>query len=117
MAKKKKQPSLTDEELMGMINGACKKFEGDTYLLESAIGALVWGRVVGWHALRLMHSSRTFKRYEEVFGVKFREVLPAQTDQSERMRGIKLMNDAGKFWQVITAGLIPAKEAAIAEPA
>jgi hypothetical protein len=103
--------SLSDDDLLEIVKNACYEWEGDCTVFESAVGALCWGRVVGWHGLRLMHSSRTFKRYEEALGVKFRDVLPDRTAHSNRMNGIRLAEDMGKFWQVITAGMVPAKDA------
>lgn len=103
--------SMSDERLMEIIMEACHQFEGDSSVLETAIGALCWGRVVGWHGLRLMHSSRTFKRYEEILGIRFRDELPERTVHSTRMNGIKLAENLGKFWQVITAGQVKAKDA------
>jgi hypothetical protein len=116
MATPKFKP-LTRDQTWKIITEACEKYSGDCAILESAIGALIFGQSVGWHALRLMHSGRTFKRYEEILGIKFREVLPSQTPTSERMQGIRLMNQAGKFWQVVTAGLVSARDAAQADPA
>lgn len=98
--------------MLAIIERACKEFSGDCAVLSSAIGALVWGRVVGWQPLRLMHTGRTFKRYEEILGVKFREVLDPTTDQSERMHGYRMMKKIGKFWQAVSSGKVPARDAA-----
>ena len=117
MARKLRGDNPTDREMLRIIDEAVNEFEGDAAVLESAIGALVVGRVVGWKALRLMHNGRTFKRYEEVLGVKFRDVLDEVTDQSERMMGYKLAQKMGKFWQAVSSGLIPAREAAAMERA
>lgn len=112
---KEKKVELGDERLLKIIRDACDEYEGDCTVLESAIGALVWGRVVGWHGVRLMHSGRTFKRYEEILKVRFKEVLPARTKSSNRMHGIRLADNVGRFWQAVTSGLVPAREAAIAD--
>src|SRR5687767_1343003 len=101
---------LSDEEMLKIIQKACDEYDGDFTVLESAIGALVCGRLIGWHALRLMHSGRTFKRYEDILFVKFRDVLQARTSQSNRMRGIRMADKLGKFWQVVTAGQVSARE-------
>src|SRR5688572_15557878 len=106
---------MTDDEMLRIMDEACQEFEGDCSVLESALGALVFGREIGWHALRLMHSGRTYRRYEEILGVRFREVLQERTKQSERMMGIRMADKLGKFWQVVTAGQVSAREAAIAE--
>lgn len=110
-----KPKSMSDKRLLEIIEKACYEFEGDCTVLESAIGALVWGRVVGWKAIRLMHSGRTFKKYEEILFIKFKDELPEMTESSERMHGIRLLKKVGKYWQAITAGLISARDAAVAE--
>jgi hypothetical protein len=109
------QESLSDPKLVEIIKDACTRFQGNCAVLESAIGALCWGRVVGWHGVRVMHSSRTMRAYEKILGVKFREVLPPTTDHSERLAGIRMAKSLGKFWQVITAGMVPADEGRIAK--
>jgi len=104
---------MSDEKLLEIIAKAVEEFEGDCTVLESAIGALVFGREVGWQAIRLIHAGRTFKRYEQILGIKFREVLQERTDTSRRVTGIRMADSLGKFWQVVTAGMVPASKAKI----
>lgn len=73
----------------------------------------VWGRVVGWQPLRLMHAGRTFKHYERILNVKFKEELEPTTNESERMNGYWLAKKVGRFWQAVTSGLVSGREAAI----
>ncbi len=108
-----KQKRVSDEKLLEIIEKASDNFEGDFTVLESAIGALIVGRTVGWHGLRVCHSGRTFHRYEEILDIKFREVLPDRTEQSTRLRGVRMADKIGKFWQAISAGMIPAREAKV----
>lgn len=111
----------SEKDMMDIIRKAITDYRGDSSILESAIGALVWGRHIGWHGLRLMHSGRTFKRYEDALGIKFKDVLPTRTDKSRRLNGIryldKISETVGKFWQVVTARMVSAKEAALVEAA
>ena len=112
MAKKPRGDRPTDKRILEIVEKACFEFTGDCGILEAAIGALFWGRVVGWQPLRLMHTGRTFKKYEEILGIKFKDELDATTDQSERMHGYRMMKKIGKFWQAVSSGTIPAREAA-----
>jgi len=106
------EKALSDQKLLEIIKNACHEAEGDCGVLESAVGALCWGRVVGWHGLRTMHSSRTMKRYEKYLRIKsFKTVLPARTEHSIRMYGIVLADKFKKFWQAISGGLVPAGKA------
>jgi hypothetical protein len=106
---------MTDEEMLRIMDQACQEYEGHCSVLESALGALVLGREIGWQALRLMHSGRTYRRYEGILGVRFRDVLEERTKQSDRMMGIRMADKLGKFWQVVTAGQVPARRAGIAK--
>jgi len=105
------EQSLSDERLLEIIKDACYDGKGDCTVLESAIGALCFGREVGWHGLRTVHSSRTMRRYEGVLGVKFKDVLPDRTRHSPRLWGIVLADKFGKFWQAIAAGKVSSQEA------
>ncbi len=106
---------MTDAQMMKMIEHAWDKYEGDVTILESAVGALVLGRQIGWHGVRVIHSRMTYNRYEKILDVKFKEVLPPRGPESERLNGIRLIDKIGKFWQAISSGLISAKEAAQVE--
>jgi hypothetical protein len=104
---------MSDAELLRKIAKAWAAYEGDVTLLESAIGALVLGREVGWHGIRVMHSRGTFNKYERILKLRFREVLAARGPDSRRLHGIWLIEKLGKFWQALSGGLISAKEAAL----
>ncbi len=104
---------LTDERFLEIVKRAVNSFEGYADTVESAVGALAFGRRYGWQALRLIHSGRTFRKFEEVLDLKFRDVLPERTRYSRKVAGIRLADAAGKFWQVVTAGMVPAREAKI----
>src|SRR5580658_2524228 len=104
---------MSDPELLKTIGEAWKEYEGDVTVLESAIGALVLGRDLGWHGVRVMHSRGTFNKYERILGIKFKEVLPPRGPQAHRLCGIRMLDKIGKFWQALSGGLISAKEAAM----
>ncbi len=102
---------LSDGELMRIIDEACKKFQGDATVLESAVGALVLGRKFGWQGIRVMHSRVTYEKYEEKLGIEFAKVLPERGPDSERLAGIRIADKLGQFWRAISGG-VSAKEAA-----
>jgi hypothetical protein len=103
---------LTDGKMLAIIDKAWEGYHGDVTVLNSAIGALVMGRRVGWHGIRVMYSRVTYNRYERLLGIKFRDVLPERGPDAERLRGIRIIDSIGKFWQAISSGLVSAKEAA-----
>jgi hypothetical protein len=98
--------------MIEIIDNAWKEYEGDVTVLNSAIGALVMGRHVGWQGIRVMYARATYNRYERILGIKFRDELPERGPDAKRLRGIRIIDGIGKFWQAISSGLISAKEAA-----
>src|SRR4051794_12493057 len=105
-----KKPKLSDEQMLKTIEQAVESYKGPVAVLESAVGALVIGREFGWHVLRLIHSSRTFKNYEEILDVKFRDVLPARGPSADTVRGIQVADKIGKFWQALAGGQLTGTE-------
>jgi hypothetical protein len=103
----------SDEKIMAIVRKAMEDYRGDASILEGAIGALLWGRHVGWQGIRLMHAFYTIQRYERILGVKFRDVLPERTDKSRRMNGVRLADAFERFWQAVSSGTITTRKAAI----
>lgn len=102
---------LSDERMIEICEKALKNYKGNVQILESAIGALVMGRMLGWHVLRLIHSSRTYSSYEKILGVKFKEILPPRTKESTSVYGIRMADGIGKFWQALAGGMLATQEA------
>ena len=93
------------------IENAMQEFSGDMTVLESAIGARIVGHRFGWQALRVIHATRTLRKYEEVLGIKLRDVIPERTDDSRRVNGVRVADTFDKFWQAISSGKLSAKDA------
>jgi hypothetical protein len=112
---------VTDEKMMKIIREAWANYGGhlgdDCSVLMSAIGALVFGREVGWKGIRVCMSASTFRKYEKILGIRFRDVVPERTSESTRIVGIQMADAFGKFWQALSGGLIPAQKGKIADPA
>lgn len=106
----KKRADLTDAEMVEIFEKAWEKYNGDVSILMSAMGALAFGRMVGWQGVRVTMAASTFRKYERILGVKFREKLPDRTTDSRFLHGIKLVDGFGKFWQALSGGMIPATE-------
>jgi hypothetical protein len=87
------------------IAEAFRDFEGATEVFESAVGALIVGRFMGFDALRVLHGSRTIKRYEEILGITFRRTLAPRTSDSLRLNGIRYAEKFKAFWKALAAGV------------
>jgi len=111
----KKRAEMTDEEMCKIIEEAWKEFHGDCAVFMSAVGALAFGRMVGWHGVRVTMSAATYRKYEKILGPKFRfrDHLPERTLDSQNIRGIRIVDGIGKFWQALSGGLVPATEGRI----
>lgn len=106
---------LSDERMCKIISDAWDEYEGDCAVFMSAIGALALGQKVGWQGIRVCMSASTYRKYERILMIRFRDVLPERTGDSRRIKGIQLSDKIGKFWQALSGGMIPATEGKMAE--
>lgn len=91
---------MTQGEMLRVVDEAVASYRGDVSVLETAIGALMVGRWVGWRPLMLMHSTATVARYQEILGLKFREVLPEVGPLADKSLGWRLLGNIKDFWKV-----------------
>ena len=80
---------------------AIAKFYGNLDELESALGFLRLGFQYGWKVLAIIHSKKTFKKYELILDITARELFPEETPSSERSMGYAFAKKIEKFWQVV----------------
>lgn len=99
---------MNDKELIRIIDTAIKDYSGQSNYLEGAIGALMFGRHVGWKPLLLIHDRKTLKRYESILGVEFREILPEVGEMANKSVAWKAAQKITNFWKAVsghTAGV------------
>lgn len=97
--------TLTDAqraELERIERDAFLHYEGTFDELEKAIGILRLGHHVGWKPLVLIHSKKTILKYEEILGIKFREVFPAEGPSAQRSVAFKLASTLSNFWKAVS---------------
>jgi hypothetical protein len=80
---------------------AIAKFYGNLDELESALGFLRLGFQYGWKVLAILHSKKTFKKYEQILEISARELFPEETPSSDRSMGYSFAKKIKKFWQVV----------------
>jgi len=90
---------MNSEQRDAVIETAVKSFKGDLDVLESAIGTLIVGSYMGWKPIILAHQRVTIRKYENILGVSFRDVLPESTALSSRMLGWRLVQQVSSFWK------------------
>lgn len=96
---------LTDEQrnhLIEIEGNALAGFVGQLDELESALGMLLMGHHFGWRLLYLIHSKRTIRKYEDILGIKIRDVFPEEGPSSYRSPALAIAKKAANFWKVVS---------------
>jgi hypothetical protein len=99
---------LTDEQstqLQAIEENAIIKFQGNIDELESALGMLRVGHHLGWKVLYIAHSKRTIRKYEDILGIKIREMFPESGPSSKRSIGLSLAEKFSNFWRVVSGDI------------
>jgi hypothetical protein len=93
---------VLDEETEKIILHNIKDFRGIGHTLESALGALVLGQAFGWRVLKLLHTPATYRRYEKVLGIEFKNVCEEATELGKQKSiGYAITEKLGSFWAVV----------------
>jgi len=110
MAKSKPKPKPREpiEPLLSLppeterqVCKAIVDFGGQGTTLESAIGALVVGQHLGWRATRILHNANTYRKYEKILGLEFKDHCPERTHLSDKLQGIRINDAVGKYWDIV----------------
>ena len=96
-------------ELDRIEGEAIASYRGDVGELESALGMLRMGHHYGWKVLYLVHSKATIRKYEEILGIRIREVFPEEGPSSYRSNAFRLAQTVSNFWKFISGELPEAK--------
>ena len=91
---------MKSEHLQTIIDESIRLYTGDFRVLESAIGALHIGLKIGWRPLRLIHSHRTFVRYQDILGIDFQDVLPEVGLLADKSVAWRVAKCAENFWDL-----------------
>lgn len=91
-----------EEELRRIEREAVLNFEGQFDELEKALGMLRLGHHVGWKPLVLIHSKRTVAKYEDILGIKLREVFPEEGPSADRSLAYKIARQLSNFWKAVS---------------
>lgn len=90
-----------EAELREIEANAIAEFQGDLTQLEAALGMLRLGHHFGWRALHIIHSKKTVRTYEEILGIKIREVFDETGPSSYRSFGLNIAMRFSNFWKVV----------------
>lgn len=96
---------MTTEQLVVHIDNVASTYKGDSHVLFGAIGALFVGRLYGWRVIRVFLSTTTYAKYQRVLGLSFREVLPPETELSDRALAYRIVKKLKTFWGIVRGEL------------
>jgi hypothetical protein len=107
MSDLEKQPisPLSPEEALqyvAIIEKATENFRGQADELQTAIGMLMTGRLLGWKVLLIIHNKRTIRKYEEILGINVREMFPPEGPLAYKSLGYKIARTFSNFWKVVS---------------
>lgn len=90
------------QELQQIELRAIAEFYGNLDELESALGFLRLGFQYGWKPLAIIHSKKTFRKYEQILGITARELFPEDTPTSDRSIGYSFAKTLSNFWKAVS---------------
>lgn len=105
-----KLKQLQDIELI-----AIAKFSGQLDELESALGFLRMGFQFGWKPMAIIHSKKTFRKYEQILDINARELFPEDTAASSRSNGYAIALKLSNFWKIVN-GETPVEDKRVLSP-
>lgn len=93
-------PFLSAEQSAAVVK-RLQEYRGYAPTASDAVGALVLGQVYGWRGIMMLHSRSTVRKFEQVLGLSLRDCMPDRTQFSERILGVRIADEMGKFWAVV----------------
>ena len=84
-----------------MIDRAIKAFRGQVPTLETAIGAYLVGKQIGWRPLVLIHEKQTLRKYEKILGISFRDELPEVGKMADKSVAWTAVQKVSNFWKAV----------------
>lgn len=70
--------------------------------LESALGMYVLGFHLGWKVLYMIHSKRTIRKYEDLLGIRVKEVFDELGPDADRTSAYRIIMAASNFWKAVS---------------
>jgi hypothetical protein len=92
-------------ELQAIELHAISSYRGGVDELESALGFLKLGFQIGWRPLAIMHSKKTFRKYEEILEIDAKQLFEPETPASDRSMGYAIAKTLSNFWKVVSGDI------------
>lgn len=97
----------TDSELLEIIMHRMSLPTHETEVndlgtVEGAIGALFLGQRYGLRILRILHSSKTLRQYEQFLGASFDDLIPQHGPFIDRSVAWWIATSTKKYWDLVS---------------
>ncbi len=92
---------MIDKEVWTHIDARIKSYEGDARILESSLGAFYLGTLIGWRPLMLIHTMKTYNRYQDILGLKFKDYMPEQGSYASKSHAFCEISSKSEFWKAV----------------
>ena len=119
VSKSRIPPPLSPEDaarFAAIADQALHNFRGNFDELESAIGMLFSGRLMGWKPLLIIHNKRTVKKYEEILGIDVRVEFPEVGPLAHRSVGWTIVESLSNFWKAVNGNISVSDRRTITKP-
>ena len=93
--------TLSEKQLVAVIDAAIQRFKGDSRRLSNAIGYLMMGRVMGWKVMLLMHDRKSVKDYEEILKIDSKEIFPEFGRMANKSMAYRALQKVTNFWKAV----------------
>ena len=90
------------QALIKRVEDSSYEFTGQFEELESALGMLFLGPLVGWKVILLLHNKRTIRKYENILGINIRKDCPEVGPYAYKSIGYEIATSINKFWKVVS---------------
>lgn len=101
-------PSISAEEahrLVKIADRAALDFAGNFEELESAVGMLFLGRIIGWKPLLIIHNRRTVQKYADILGIDYKSEFPEVGPHADKSRGWEFAQALSNFWKAVSGDI------------
>jgi len=62
---------------------------------------LMFGRLIGWRPLFLIHSRQSIRKYQQILSVDFRDILEEVGPEADKLVAWKIAKSISSFWKLV----------------
>lgn len=94
---------LDSQFIHQIIKEAMIRHNGNIFEINHAIGWLMTGLYIGWRPMRLLTAKKTFRNYEKILNIEFKNVMPEVGPMADNLAAWRFYKEKkGNFWKLVT---------------